>query len=61
MSKCSAASAEAASNDVEDAVRPDHIEELLPAGWHAVLDQESGATYYQNEQGESSWEVPTSA
>ena len=53
-------STEAAPNDMEDAVRPNPIDEL-PAGWHAVLDEESGATYYQNEQGESSWEFPISA
>ena len=33
----------------------------LPAGWYAVIDEESGETYYQNEEGESSWEVPAAA
>lgn len=31
----------------------------LPAGWHAILDESTGRTYFANlETGESSWEPP---
>ena len=40
----------------------DSIEELLPPGWIAVVDDDSGQKYYQNEDtGESSWDVPQGA
>jgi len=32
--------------------------EVLPAGWTTGVDQESGSTYYCNEQGECQWEMP---
>ena len=36
--------------------------EVLPEGWSAELDPDSGYTYYYNHvTGESAWEIPTAA
>jgi len=51
----------AASVTVAPAAAAGVVEEApLPAGWEAVVDPDSGSTYYYNaESGESSWDRPT--